>query len=276
MMNQSMISAAVTMGQLQQKLDTISNNMANSATYGYKRREVRFSDLLFQQIESSALNPTEEGRLTPNGIRLGSGARVSSTAVSMEAGTLQQTGRLLDVALTQPGLYFQILTEDNNGSEVVQYTRDGAFYLSPSLANANVMELVTSEGNRVLGKNGPIAIPADHRKITIGQNGQVSVTLNNGAVVESGQLALVNMVRPQLMLSVGQNLQAPEGIPLNQVLEEADAGAGNIVQQGALESSNVNISNEMTELIQTQRSYQFNARSLTIADQMMGLVNGLR
>jgi flagellar basal-body rod protein FlgG len=275
-MNQSMISAAVTMGQLQQKLDTISNNMANSTTNGYKRREVQFSDLLFQQMESTSLNSTEDGRLTPNGIRLGSGARVSSTAVSLESGTLQQTGRLLDIALTQPGLFFQIETIDNNGGEVVQYTRDGAFYLSPSAGNPEVMELVTSEGNRVMGLNGPITIPADHNKITIGQNGQVSVTLNNGEVVESGQLALANIIRPQLMLAVGHNFQAPQGIPLNQVIEEIDAGAGNFVQQGVLESSNVNISTEMTELIQTQRSYQFNARSLTIADQMMGLVNGLR
>lgn len=275
-MNQSMISAAVTMGQLQHKLDTISNNMANSTTNGYKRREAQFSDLLFQQIESAALEPTEDGRLTPNGIRLGSGARISSTAISMEAGTLQQTGRLLDVALTQPGHYFQIQSVDDNGGENVQYTRDGAFYLAPSEGNPNMMELVTSEGNRVMGKNGPVTIPSDHSKIIIGQNGQVSVTLNNGEVVESGQLALVNIVRPQLMLSIGENLQAPEGIPLNQVLEEVNAGTGSFVQQGALESSNVNISNEMTELIQTQRSYQFNARSLTIADQMMGLVNGLR
>ncbi len=275
-MNQSMISAAVTMGQLQHKLDTISNNMANSTTNGYKRREAQFSDILFQQIRSEALEPTEDGRLTPNGIRLGSGARVSSTAVSMEAGTLQQTGRALDIALTQPSLYFQLAGVDNNGNGTLQFTRDGSFYLSPSAGNPEEMELVTSDGSKVMGVNGPITIPADHSKITIGQNGQVSVTLNNGAVVESGQLAIVNMIRPQLMLSVGQNLQAPQDIPLNQLIEEVNAGAGNFVQQGVLESSNVNISNEMTELIQTQRSYQFNARSLTIADQMMGLVNGLR
>lgn len=275
-MNQSMISAAVTMGQLQHKLDTISNNMANSTTNGYKRREAQFSDILFQQIRSEALEPTEAGRLTPNGIRLGSGARVSSTAISMEAGTLQQTGRALDIALTQPSLYFQIAGVDNNGNGTLQFTRDGAFYLSPAAGNPDQMELVTSDGSKVMGTEGPIMIPADHSKITIGQNGQVSVTLNNGAVVESGQLAIVNMIRPQLMLSVGQNLQAPENMPLNQLIEEVNAGAGNFVQQGALESSNVNISNEMTELIQTQRSYQFNARSLTIADQMMGLVNGLR
>ncbi|OOE14682.1 flagellar hook-basal body protein [Fictibacillus arsenicus] len=275
-MNQSMISAAVTMGQLQHKLDTISNNMANSTTNGYKRRETQFSDLLFQQMESKALNPTEDGRLTPNGIRLGSGARVSSTAMSMETGTLQQTSRTLDVALTEPGHYFTIGGTDNNGNPMPLYTRDGAFYLSPSAQEPGYLELVTSEGNQVLGDEGPILIPEDHNKITIGQNGQVSVTLNNGEVVESGRIGVVNMIRPQLMLSVGHNLQLPEGIPLNQLFEEVNGGAGNFVQQGVLESSNVNISTEMTELIQTQRSYQFNARSLTIADQMMGLVNGLR
>ena len=127
-----------------------------------------------------------------------------------------------------------------------------------------------------MGVNGPITIPADNQKISIGQNGQVSVTLNNGTVVESGQLSLVNIVRPQLMLAVGQNFQAPQDIPLNQLLQQVGAGSGNFVQQGALESSNVDISKEMTDMIQTQRSYQFNARSLTMADQMMGLVNGLR
>jgi flagellar basal-body rod protein FlgG len=275
-MNQSMINSAVTMGQLQQKLDTISNNMANSTTNGFKRRDVQFADLLFQEINSPALNPTEEGRLTPNGIRTGNGARVSSTAVSLESGTLQQTGRLLDLALTQPGLFFQIQTVDNDGREVMQYSRDGEFFLSPSEGNPDIMQLVTSEGNPVMGENGPITVPADNSGITIGQNGQVSVTLNNGTVVESGQLALVNIIRPQLMLAVGQNFQAPQDVPLNQLMEEVGAGAGNVVQQGALESSNVNISHEMSEMIQTQRSYQFNARSLTIADQMMGLVNGLR
>ncbi|MDR7073486.1 flagellar hook-basal body protein [Fictibacillus barbaricus] len=270
-MNQSMISAAVTMGQLQQKLDTISNNMANSNTNGYKRRDVQFSDLLVQQIESNQLNDAEVGRTTPNGTRLGTGARASSTSVSLNAGALQQTGRTLDVALNEPGMFFQIQTGDGT-----QYTRNGAFYLSPSANNPNVMELVTSEGNLVMGVNGPITIPADNQKISIGQNGQVSVTLNNGTVVESGQLSLVNIVRPQLMLAVGQNFQAPQGIPLNQLLQQLGAGSGNFVQQGALESSNVDISKEMTDMIQTQRSYQFNARSLTMADQMMGLVNGLR
>jgi flagellar basal-body rod protein FlgG len=270
-MNQSMISAAVTMGQLQQKLDTISNNMANSNTNGYKRRDAQFSDLLFQQIESQQVDAKEVGRSTPNGIRLGSGARVASTAVSLDSGTLQQTGRLLDMALNQPGMFFQIQTGDGT-----QYTRDGAFYLSPSAGNPEMMELVTSDGNRVMGEDGPITVPADNQKISIGQNGQVSVTLNNGTVVDSGKLALVDIVRPQLMLAVGQNFQAPQGVPLNQLLQQVNAGSGNFVQQGALESSNVDISKEMTEMIQTQRSYQFNARSLTMADQMMGLVNGLR
>ncbi|MCM3718344.1 flagellar hook-basal body protein [Fictibacillus phosphorivorans] len=274
-MNQSMISAAVTMGQIQHKLDTISNNMANSTTNGYKRRETQFFDLLFQQMESKELNPTEAGRLTPNGIRIGSGARVSSTAMSLEPGTLQQTDRALDVALKEPGHYFTIRGTDHNGNPMPLYTRDGAFYLSPSAQNPGYLELVTSEGNQVMGNSGPIMIPEDHQKITIGQNGQVSVTLNSGEVVESGRIGVVNMIRPQLMLSVGHNLQLPEGIPFNQLIEEVD-GAGNFVQQGVLESSNVNLSTEMTELIQTQRSYQFNARSLTIADQMMGLVNGLR
>ncbi|MCQ6264865.1 flagellar hook-basal body protein [Fictibacillus sp. WQ 8-8] len=273
-MNTSMINASVTMGQLQQKLDTTANNMANSNTNGFKRRNVQFSDLLFQQINNKFDSKNEVGRLTPVGIRAGSGARVSSTAVSLEMGAIKTTERPLDIALLSPELFFQVQKKDTDGKTVTEYTRDGAFYLKPGGGKGD-LELVTSDGSAVMGDKGPIRIPAGYKEISIGQNGNISVTLSNGRVVNSGRMALVDVVHPQLLKAVGHNFRIPAGVNENQVVRAANPASVNM-QQGALEMSNVNTGNEMTDIINMQRSYQFNARTITMADQMMGLVNGIR
>ena len=109
-MNTSMITASVTMGQLQQKLDTISNNIANSNTTGYKRRESTFSDLLVQQVNNGPNARDEIGRLTPYGLRVGSGARVAQTSLVLMQGPLQTTDRELDFALTEKDQFFRIET----------------------------------------------------------------------------------------------------------------------------------------------------------------------
>ncbi|MGG1572999.1 flagellar hook-basal body protein [Fictibacillus sp. NRS-1165] len=276
-MNTSMINASVTMGQLQQKLDTTAHNMANSNTNGFKRRNVQFSDLLFQQIDNkfnnTFSNKDEAGRHTPVGIRAGSGARASSTAISLEMGAIKTTERALDIALLSPGLFFQVQTRDSGGKAVTEYTRDGAFYLKTAQGQ-NDLELVTSDGKAVMGGKGPIRIPAGYKEISIGQNGNISVTLSNGRVVNSGRLAVVDAVHPQLLEAVGHNFRIPAGVNSNQVLRAANPAS--VKMQGALEMSNVNAGNEMTDIINMQRSYQFNARTITMADQMMGLVNGIR
>ncbi|WP_026677328.1 flagellar hook-basal body protein [Fictibacillus gelatini] len=274
-MNQSMIIAAVSMGQLQQKLDTIANNIANSNTTGFKSRDVQFSDLLYEQINNQTDQKNEVGRLTPNGIRVGSGARIGTTLLNLNMGPIKQTERMLDIAILHPSYLFQIRKMDANGNESIEYTRDGAFYLSPDPTNRNELELVNADGDQVIGTNGPITIPADYKEINIGQNGNISVTLKNGVKTSRGKLALVEAIHPQMLLSIGHNFQSPANVPLNQVLRNVN-DSGNIVKQGALEMSNVNSTDEMTELINMQRSYQFNARSISMADQMMGLVNGLR
>ncbi|MFC0187025.1 flagellar hook-basal body protein [Fictibacillus aquaticus] len=274
-MNKMIINSSVTMGQLQMQLDTIANNMANSNTTGYKSRQVQFSDLLFQQVKGLPYAENENSRVTPEGTRFGSGARLSSTAMNMAAGSLQQTGRSLDFALTSPQSYFQIQVSDDNGRNVTEYTRDGAFYLSPSAGNPNELDLVTSDGNKVLGTNGPIKIPSGYKEISIGQNGAISVTLTNGTTVNAGQLAVVTINKPDLMLSVGHHLRLPENIQAAQVMTAA-AGREAAVQQGVLEASNVDIATEMSDLVNAQRSYQFNARTISMADQMMGLINGIR
>lgn len=277
-MNRAMLTASVTMGQLQKKIDTIGQNLANTNTNAYKKRETNFNDLLFQQINNQPNQNEEVGRRTPNGIRMGSGAKLSETNLRMEQGAIKVTDRPLDVALTNPDQFFELLV-DENGNLATRYTRDGAFYLSPY--GDGEMALVTSNGDFVLGTDGqPIFTPDNFKEIKFRDNGEVVVTHDDNTEETLGQLQLVQMLRPQLLQSTGENQYAlPDLQQLNlqddEVYQTAENSEG-LVQPGALEMSNVDISTEMTELLTAQRSYQFNAKSISIADQMAGLVTNLR
>ncbi|WP_319003497.1 flagellar hook-basal body protein [Bacillus shivajii] len=277
MLNQSMISAAVTMGQLQKKLDLTSNNLANVNTTGYKRRDASFSDLLFQQVNNQVVAEQETGRLTPNGIRAGSGAALAQTAVRFEQGALQQTDRPLDIALTEKGYFFELApTEDGER----RFTRDGAFYLSPNPNNAGENYLVNQDGDYVLGEDGePIVIPANYEDLQITDQGTIQIVINGDETEVVGQLQLVNITKPQLLNSIGNNAYVFPNLDdldleFGDVLEEA-VGT-DVFRQGSLEMSNVDMSREISEMLLTQRNYQFNARAVSISDEMMGLVNSIR
>lgn len=268
-----MIQAAVTMNQLQQKLDLIGNNLANSQTTGYKARNADFSSLLFQQINNMTDPANAQGRLTPDGVRVGSGAKLGSINVDLSLGTLKETGRALDVALMQPNHLFQISVTENNVTET-RYTRDGSFYLSP-LANNQVM-LTTKDGDPVLGANGPITFADGFNDIQVTDDGQVTVRRGTNTEVV-GQLTVVEAVRPRLLEATGNNnFRLPNLAELGFNQAEVIQGVQASVKSGTLESSNVNMSKELTDLITTQRAYQFNARTISMGDQMSGLINQLR
>lgn len=275
-MNQSMITASVTMGQLQKKLDTISNNVANVNTTGFKRRDVQFQDLLFQQLNNQLVNRQEVGRNTPLGLRVGTGARVAQTNIRLEQGAIIQTGRALDIVLTEKGTFFEVMPTADNPDR--RFTRDGAFYLSPVSGNPNELHLVTSDGQFIMSQDGgPITIPGNYDSININENGIIDVMLKDGTNVTVGQLQIIRITKPQLLQNSGDNLfafpnLAALGLNFEDVLEN---GMGGVVQ-GALEGSNVDLGKEMSDLILAQRAYQFNTRSISIADQMMGLVNNIR
>jgi flagellar basal-body rod protein FlgG len=278
----SMITAANTMNQLQQQLDVISNNIANLNTNGYKKRETNFGELLVQQFNN--LPREQANRLTPDGVRRGVGAKLAETNIVLKQGTVVDTGRSLDVALTKEGQFFRVLVQTENGEEAIRYTRAGAFYLSPSANNPNQLMLVTSDGYPVLdSRNEPILIRDGFKDIQISATGAVSVTAPNGEVMQTFDLGVTTILRPQLLQSLGENLY---GFPnLNELnVNEADVAVnmvGNLrqaigVRQGALEQSNVDLTTEMTDMLITQRSYQMNAKSISLSDQMMGLINGIR
>jgi flagellar basal-body rod protein FlgG len=273
----SMITAANTMNQLQQQLDVISHNIANVNTNGYKRRQTNFGELLVQQFNNL---PHEQNRLTPNGVRHGVGAKLAATSLVLKQGTIVNTGRPLDVALTKAGQFLRVLMQNENGTEEIGYTRDGAFYLSPSAENENLLMLVTSEGYPVLNSNNePIFINDNFKEIQISQTGTMTVIAENGDIAQTVDLGVTTILRPQLLESLGENIY---GLP--DFVNEADVAvnmAGNLreqigIQQSALEQSNVDLATEMTDMLMTQRSYQMNAKSISLSDQMMGLINGIR
>ncbi|MDC3411811.1 flagellar hook-basal body protein [Terrihalobacillus insolitus] len=275
-MGQMTIQAAVTMGQLQKKMDVIANNMANVDTVGYKNRQADFASLLFQQIDNLSDPQNAEGRLTPDGIRIGSGAALAQTNMNLSQGAIKDTGRNLDVALLDKNNFFAINVTENGNTET-RYTRDGAFYLNP-LNDGQVM-LTTKNGNPVVGINGPLVFADGFEAINITENGQIAITRNGDQQIE-GQLAVAEAVRPRLLEASGENtFKLPNLAGLNynadEIVETTDLE--NIrVKSGALESSNVDTAKQMTDLLETQRAYQMNGRSISMADQMMGLVNQLR
>ncbi len=278
-MNQAMINSAVTMGQLQHKLDTTGNNLANLNTTGYKRRDVSFSDLLFQQINNQSVEHHEVGRQTPDGIRVGSGAAVAQTAMRYEQGAINTTDRELDIALTEPSYFFELIPGEVGER---RFTRDGAFYLipNPNIEGENL--LVNSKGDYIQSAAGtPISLPANYADINVNEQGVIEVTLNDGdnTVVNAGQLQLTEITKPQLLENPGENhYRFPDLEELN--LDEADvlaeAVGTQVFQQGALEMSNVDMGKEMIDMLEAQRNYQFNTRAISIGDEMMGLVNNLR
>jgi flagellar basal-body rod protein FlgG len=273
--NRTIINATNTLNQLQKQLDIIGNNLANADTNGFKSREATFSDLLVQQFNNQSRPYMETGRMTPEGIRVGTGAKIAQTKMNTKLGSIQTTGRPLDLALTNENQYFKVLVQEN-GREEICYTRNGSFYLSP--INDNQVMLVTSEGYPVLDEqNRPIQFNQQSiQNVAVDGTGRMSV---GGG--QAFNLGIVSIERPQYLEAKGNGLL---GLPANStvavgavVRDLTGALRSEIgVQQGALEKSNVDISKEMTDMMNVQRSYQFQSRAVTLGDQMMGLVNSLR
>jgi flagellar basal-body rod protein FlgG len=274
-MSRMMITASNTLAQLQKQMDITSHNMANIDTTGYKRREATFTDLLVQQFANQP-NSADENRLTPNGLRQGTGAKLAQSQIVMAQGSIKTTDRQLDTAFTKENQLYKVLVQTEAGSQV-QYTRDGAFYLTP-VSDTESM-LVTSTGNAVLDENdNPIYINGQPGEFMITENGVLNAKDSTGRE-QTFSLGIVRVNKPQFLEQQGGNLLSlaggADGIDVLTELTGAlrnEAG----VQQRALEQSNVNMQKEMTDLITVQRAYQFQSRAISMADQMMGLVNGIR
>lgn len=279
-MLRTMVTATNTLSQIQHQLDTISTNIANSNTHGYKAQQANFTEMLYQQFENDKFDKTV--RQTPVGIRYGVGAQIGQIQSNQTQGSIQMTGRDLDFALTTKNHYFNVLMTDEAGQTSTAYTRNGSFYVSPT--EPGIVTLVNSDGYQVADANGqPITFPDNVEQFTMNSDGTFVANYPNGQT-QSFQLAITALQKPQVMenLQGGTYIGLPEnlaelGYTEAEILTNLQGGNRQVgVEKGALEMSNVDLSKEMTNLIQAQRSYQFNTRAVTISDQMLGLINGIR
>ncbi|GGA13773.1 flagellar basal-body rod protein FlgG [Paenibacillus marchantiophytorum] len=286
-MNNSMINSSVSMHSLQQKLDILSNNIANVNTNGFKKKEASFEDVL-TNVKSQPEGFRQQGRFSPLGFNQGWGSKLVQIQTNLAQGPIQSTGNTTDFAIQGDGLFEVSVSKiDENGNAVFQpaWTRNGAFSLTPDNNGGTI--LTTKEGHYVTSVNGtPIRVPAGLKPV-VQENGTVmgySEQNPSAAALNLGQIKLVRVVRPQLLQDVGDNLYTiPAGITAAEkanILQDVNGldTTNNRVtlMQGFLEQSNVTLSDEMTDLVIVQRALQLNSRAITSSDQMMNIANNLR
>lgn len=252
-MLKSLNTAATGMAAQQRKLDVTSNNIANVNTTGFKRSRVEFEELLYQQKE--AAGDTSEGG-SPTGVEVGTGVRTAATQKNFSQGSMQQTENPLDMAIDGQG-FFQV--RQQNGD--IAYTRDGAFKMNSE------GRLVNSEGHEL---EPPITIPRDATSINIAEDGRVTVNVKGQkSEIEVGQIEIAQFTNPGGLKSQGGNLFTPsEATGPARVSIPGQNSAGTI-SQGFLEEGNVKVTEEMINMIASQRSYELNSKVIRTADQML-------
>lgn len=239
-------------------LTTISNNLANVSTVGFKRDTAVFQDLLYQVEREPGALSSQDSQL-PSGLQLGTGVRIAGTAKQFTQGGMQVTERALDVAVNGRGM-FQILMPDGTTG----YTRNGQFQVNSTgqVVNVNGYPLQPA-----------ITVPDNVSRITIGNDGVVTATVTGETgATQLGQIDLADFVNPQGLKAIGENLFRETDASGNPVVGTPGlAGLGSI-RQGSLEASNVDVVEEMVNMITTQRAYEMNSKVVSTADQMLQFV----
>jgi len=245
----------------QTQLDVTSHNLANVGTTGFKRSRVAFEDLLYLNIRQPGANSSQQTQL-PTGLQIGTGVRPVATPRMFTQGNLQQTGNSLDLAVNGSG-FFQVSLPDGTTA----YTRDGTFHTD---ANGGI---VTSNGFALAPA---ITVPASAQSVTIGQDGTVTVTVAGQAAPQTvGQIQLASFINPGGLEAKGDNLfveSAASGTPSTNA--PGSNGLG-LLNQGFLETSNVNVVEELVSMIQTQRAYEINSKAIQTSDQMLARLTQL-
>jgi flagellar basal-body rod protein FlgG len=239
----------------QTQMDSISNNLANVGTTGFKRGRVAFEDLLYQNIRQAGASTSQQTQL-PTGLQLGTGVRPTATVRMHTQGNLQKTENNLDLAISGQGL-FQIQLPDGSTG----YTRDGSFHLD---ANG---QIVTSSGFLL---QPAITVPPGAQSLTIGQDGTVTITSAGSATPQNiGAIQLASFANPGGLESRGQNLYVETAASGTANANTPGSNGLGMLQQGYLETSNVNVVEELVSMIQTQRAYEINSRAIQTSDQML-------
>ena len=242
----------------QTRMAVISNNLANVNTTGFKKSRPVFEDLLYQNVRQVGANTSQDTEL-PTGLQLGTGVRVVATERMYTQGNIIQTENSLDMAINGRG-FLQVLMPNGD----INYTRDGSFQVS------STGEMVTSSG---MPLEPSITIPEDALTITIGRDGTVTVLEpGNPTPSEVGQIELVSFINPAGLDPAGENLfkeSIASGTPTQGTPGENELGT---LIQGSLETSNVNVVEELVNMIETQRAYEMNSKAISTADEMLSYV----
>ncbi len=257
-MNPALWIAKTGLDAQQSRMSVISNNLANVGTTGFKRSRGVFSDLFYQTVRQPGAQSSQNTQL-PSGLMLGTGVRNVATEKIFTQGNIVKTDNSLDIAVSGRG-FFQILRPDGT----VTYSRDGSFQIDSGgiMTTANGMNLQPT-----------ITIPTNTLSITIGTDGTVSALVGGTTTpTQVGTIQLADFINPTGLQPIGDNLfmeSASSGSP--QTGTPGQSGLGSLIQ-GSLESSNVNVVEELVNMIETQRAYEMNSKAIATADQMLQFV----
>ena len=261
-MLRSLMTAATGMEAMQFYMENISNNLSNLHTNGFKRTRVEFQDLMYQAIREPGVR-NFEGGMAPSGIEVGLGVKPAGTQRVFEQGSPNRTENPLDIAISGDG-FFQITMPDGS----IAYTRDGSFKLSSDGS------LVTSSG---FFAHPQIVLPEGAQEFQVSADGRVSVKMpGDDLSMEIGQFELVRFINPSGLRALGGNLftaSDASGVPIASL--PGEDGAGTLMQR-YVESSNVQIVDEMVSMIQAQRAYEIVSKAIQVSEEMLQVANNLK
>ena len=258
-MSQSLWIAKTGLDAQQTKIATISNNLANVSTNGFKRGRAIFEDLLYQNVRQVGAQSSQDTML-PSGLQVGTGARVVATERLFTQGNLVTTDNALDVAIQGRGFFEVLLPDGTQG-----FTRDGSFHLNDQGL------LVSSAGYQL---QPPVTIPQDALSITIAPDGTVSVQQpGSPQATQVGIVQLTDFINPSGLQARGENLYLETGASGTPLPGNPGLNGLGTLQQGFVEGSNVNVVEEMVNMIEPQRAYEMNSKAISTADQMLQYVS---
>ena len=252
-MMRSLWIAKTGLDSQQTQLDVISNNLSNVSTNGFKRSRAVFEDLIYQNLRQTGSQSSQQN-IVPSGLNIGTGARPVATVRNYTQGNLQQTSNPLDVAVNGNG-FFPVSLPDGTTA----YTRDGSFQKD---ANG---QIVTSNGYPL---SPSITIPAAATSVSIAQDGTVTATVS-GTATQIGSIQLAVFVNPAGLQPLGQNLFTETAASGTATTAAPGANGAGQLSQRYVETSNVNVTEELVSMIQTQRAYELNSRAIQTSDQML-------
>ena len=260
-MIRALYTAASGMSAQQQNLDTVANNLANSATAGFRKRRMEFQDMIYQNLVTPGA--AQSSSTSAAGLQIGLGTRTVATEVIQTQGDLNQTGNQMDLAIQGTG-FFQVSMPDGTTA----YTRAGSFHLN---SQGNV---VTADGNSLVPA---ITIPANATNVNISAYGVVSATLpGQTASTQLGTITLATFPNAGGLNALGGNLFQQTSASGNAITDQPGGSSGmGTLQQGYLENSNVDVTEEFVQMIVAQRAYESNSKVIHVADDMYSQINNL-